>query len=141
MELTCKNCLSRFRAAVQLPLLGPVRVACPSCGNQVVLKPAAVMGDEPLSYILPTPQLRVVPPPQPPLPFVDRRAPSTARRRHLAAVADEPRPFRSFLADQLRMLGFEVVLFESGDPTLEYVRSSRADLVIVNVYLKGKLGV
>ena len=31
--------------------------------------------------------------------------------------------------------------FETGDPTLDYVRQTRADLVIVNVYLKGKLGV
>ncbi len=140
MELTCKNCSSRFRATVQLPLAGPVRVACPSCGNQVILKPAAAAnGYGPASASVPA-ALRVVPSP-PPLPFVDRRSAVGEKRRRIAAVADEPRPFRSFLADQLRLLGFEVVLFESGDPTLEYVRSSRADLAIVNVYLKGKLGV
>jgi len=31
--------------------------------------------------------------------------------------------------------------FETGEPALEHVRSTRADLLIVNVYLKGKLGV
>lgn len=140
MELTCKNCSSRFRAVVQLPLAGPVRVACPSCGNQVILKPAAAAASNgPTAVPAPTP-LKAAPPP-PPLPLVDRRSHAGAKRRRLAAVADEPRPFRSFLADQLRLLGFEVVLFESGDPTLDYVRSSRADLAIVNVYLKGKLGV
>src|SRR5213079_1841668 len=55
--------------------------------------------------------------------------------------ADEPRPFRSFLAEHLRRFGFDVALFETGEPTLDYVRRSRADLAIVNVYLKGKLGV
>jgi CheY-like chemotaxis protein len=59
----------------------------------------------------------------------------------IAAIADEPRPFRAFLGEHLRRLGFEVTYFETGDPTLEFVRRKRADLVIVNVYLKGKLGV
>ena len=31
--------------------------------------------------------------------------------------------------------------FETGEPALDFVRRSRADLAIVNVYLKGKLGV
>jgi response regulator RpfG family c-di-GMP phosphodiesterase len=62
-------------------------------------------------------------------------------RRRIAAIADEPRPFRTFLGEQLRKLGFEVACFETGDPTLDFVRRTRADLVIVNVYLKGKLGV
>ena len=65
----------------------------------------------------------------------------SAPRRRIAAIADEPRPFRSFLAEHLRRFGFDVALFETGDPTLDYVRRARADLAIVNVYLKGKLGV
>src|SRR6185436_6866797 len=69
MELTCKQCGSKFRAAIELPLARAVRVACPACGFQMVLKPAP------------------------------------------------------------------------GEPTLDYVRRARADLAIVNVYLKGKLGV
>ena len=40
MELTCKQCGSQFRAALQLPLTRAVRVACPSCGMQMVLTPA-----------------------------------------------------------------------------------------------------
>ncbi|MFZ2491628.1 MAG: response regulator, partial [Thermoanaerobaculia bacterium] len=62
-------------------------------------------------------------------------------RRRLAAVADEPRPFRDFLGEQLRLLGFDVEYFETGDAALEFIRRSRAELAIVNVYLKGKLGV
>ncbi len=58
-----------------------------------------------------------------------------------AAIADEPRPFRKFLGDHLQALGFEVAYFETGIPTLEFVRRTRAELVIVNVYLKGMLGV
>jgi len=108
MELTCRNCGSIFRAAVASPLTTPVRVACPNCGNQMVLKPRGASG---------------------------------IARRRLAAIADEPRPFRHFLGEHLRRLGFDVQYFETGDPTLEYVRATRADLVIVNVYLKGKLGV
>lgn len=105
MELTCKQCASKYRAAVPSPLTAPVRVACPKCGLQVVLKPK-----------------------------------STVTRR-LAVIADESRPFRDFLGEQLRRLGFEVSFFEAGDPTLEFVRRSHADLAIVNVYLRGKLGV
>ena len=114
MELTCKQCGSKFRAAIELPLARAVRVACPACGFQMVLKPAPA---EP------------TPPAQP------------AVRRRIAAIADEPRPFRSFLAEHLRRFGFDVALFETGEPTLDYVRRARADLAIVNVYLKGKLGV
>jgi response regulator RpfG family c-di-GMP phosphodiesterase/DNA-directed RNA polymerase subunit RPC12/RpoP len=121
MELTCKHCGSKFRAALQLPLARPVRVACPSCGTQMVLKPVspAPVAVPPLSEATPMPKPRT----------------------RVAAIADEPRPFRHFLADQLRRLGFEVTCFETGDPTLDFVRRARADLVIVNVYLRGKLGV
>jgi DNA-binding response OmpR family regulator len=74
------------------------------------------------------------PAPQPPM------HPGQIRPR-IAAIADEPRPFRSFLGEHLRRMGFEVAYFETGDPALEFVKRTRADLVIVNVYLKGKLGV
>jgi len=114
MELTCKQCGSKFRAAIELPLARAVRVACPACRFQMVLKPAPAE---------PTPPAR------------------PAVRRRIAAIADEPRPFRSFLAEHLRRFGFDVALFETGEPTLDYVRRARADLAIVNVYLKGKLGV
>jgi response regulator RpfG family c-di-GMP phosphodiesterase len=67
--------------------------------------------------------------------------PTRLPRRRIAAIADEPRPFRAFLGEHLRRLGFEVQYFETGVPTLEFVRRTRADLVIVNVYLKGMLGV
>jgi len=110
MELTCKQCGSKFRAAIQLPLKTPVRVACPKCRYQMVLKPAA-------------------------------ERPAPRRRVRHAVIADEPRPFRHFLGEHLRRLGFEVSYFETGEAALEHVRRARADLVIVNVYLKGKLGV
>jgi len=117
MELTCKHCGSRFRAALDLPLTAPVRVACPSCHNQMVLKPA---------------------------PSGETSRPSEAtpiRRRKVAAIADEPRPFRSFLGEHLRRIGFDVTYFDTGENVTEFARESRAELVIVNVYLKGKLGV
>jgi CheY-like chemotaxis protein len=122
MEITCKHCGSLFRAAVQLPLTAPVRVACPACRNQMVLKPAAESTTE-----------------QPGNPATRQLSARPATR--IAAIADEPRPFRAFLGEHLRRLGFDVTYFETGDPTLEFVRRTRADLVIVNVYLKGKLGV
>lgn len=119
MELTCKQCGSKFRAALELPLTRAVRVACPSCGNQMVLKPPPAEGAAASAP--------------------GRQAAAPAQR--IAAVADEPRPFRQFLGEHLRRLGFTVEYFETGDPTLEFVRKTRAELVIVNVYLKGKLGV
>ncbi len=124
MEITCKHCFSRFRAAVQTPLVGPVRVVCPSCGHQMVLKP---------------PPRAALSQPAASFPMIERRDP--ARGRRTAAVADEPRPFRTFLGEHLKRLGFDVTFFETGDPIAQFVRSARADLAIVNVYLKGKLGV
>lgn len=114
MDLTCKQCGASFRAAIPSPLTAAVRVACPSCHYQMVLKPKA-SGGQPVLARLP--------------------------RRRVAAIADEPRPFRQFLGDHLNALGFEVAYFETGIPTLEFVRRTRAELVIVNVYLKGMLGV
>jgi len=114
MDLTCKSCGSVFRAAITTPLTSAVRVACPSCAYQMVLKPKTI--EQPL------PPVRIP-------------------RRRIAAIADEPRPFRQFLGDHLRRFGFEVEYFETGAPTLEFVRHTRAELVIVNVYLKGMLGV
>ncbi|HEX6088150.1 MAG TPA: response regulator, partial [Thermoanaerobaculia bacterium] len=111
MDLTCKNCGSVFRAAIATPLTSAVRVVCPRCQYQMVLKPKTSAGTV--------------------------RIP----RRRVAAIADEPRPFRQFLGEHLRRLGFDVQYFETGVPTLEFARRTRADLVIVNVYLKGMLGV
>jgi CheY-like chemotaxis protein len=122
MELTCKQCNARFRAAIPLPLAAPVRVACPSCESQMVLKPAP-------------PHAAAVAAAG----ATNRAAPAPIRRT--AVIADEPRPFRSFLGEHLRRLGFEVTMFEMGEPALDFIRRSRIDLAIVNVYLKGKLGV
>jgi CheY-like chemotaxis protein len=129
MDLTCKKCGAVFRAAITLPLLTAVRVACPACEYQMVLKPRTSSGMHPLPEPLETtPAPAPAPPPRIP-------------RRRLAAIADDPRPFRAFLGEQLRRLGFDVSFFETGDATLDFARRMRADLVIVNVYLKGKLGV
>ncbi len=125
MDLTCKNCGSTFRAAITLPLVAAVRLACPSCQYQMVLKPKTQSG------MTPAPEAEL--PPEPP--------PVRIPRRRMAAIADEPRPFRAFLGEQLNRLGFEVAFFETGDPVLDFVRRTRADLAIVNVYLRGKLGV
>lgn len=104
MDLTCRKCGARFRAAISGPLAGPVRFECPSCKHEMLLRP-----------------------------------PKVATRR--AVIADEPRPFRQFLADQLKQLGFEVAVTDSGDAAFDLVHRTEAQLTIVNVYLKGKLGV
>ena len=122
MDLTCKQCGARFRAAIPEPLTRAVRVACPSCSNQMVLKPAASTTQ-----------------PRNDQPATLRNTPLPTRRT--AVIADEPRPFRSFLAEHLRRLGFDVTLFETGEPAFDFIKRSRADLAIVNVYLKGRLGV
>jgi len=120
MELTCRQCASRFRAVVPVPLTAPVRVVCPSCGNQMVLKPrtATESGRSAIDA-------------------AERLAPASRR----AVIADELRPFRAFLGDHLVQLGFDVDYFDAGDTTLDFVRRSRPELLIVNVYLQGLLGV
>jgi CheY-like chemotaxis protein/DNA-directed RNA polymerase subunit RPC12/RpoP len=124
MELTCKQCGAKFRAAVQTPLTAPVRVACPSCTNQMVLKPRSGSFSGNVA-----------------VPAKPERSSAPQKIRRTAAIADEPRPFRDFLGDQLRGAGFEVSFFDTGDATIDFVRRTHADLVIVNVYLKGRLGV
>lgn len=69
------------------------------------------------------------------------RGAAPERQTRRAVIADEPRPFRSFLDDHLRALGFDVSIAETGDAALELIRRTDPHLVIVNVYLKGKLGV
>jgi CheY-like chemotaxis protein/DNA-directed RNA polymerase subunit RPC12/RpoP len=133
MDLTCKKCGATFRAAITLPLLTAVRVACPGCEYQMVLKPRTSSGMHPL------PESAEAEPPS--TPETEPAPPRRIPRRRLAAIADDPRPFRAFLGDQLARLGFDVTFFETGDATLDFARRMRADLVIVNVYLKGKLGV
>lgn len=118
MEINCKKCGAVYRINVQLPLSGPVRVACPNCGKQKTLRPA----------------------PAPAAPMDAGETPATSGPR-IAVIADEPRPFRAFLGAELTKLGFETHFFDSGGPALAEVKKSRAQLVIVNVYLKGKLGV
>ncbi|HEY5610003.1 MAG TPA: response regulator, partial [Thermoanaerobaculia bacterium] len=65
--------------------------------------------------------------------------PATAKRT--AVIADEPREFRTFLGKELGRLGFDVHYFDTGDAALDFVRKMQTELVILNVYLKGKLGV
>src|SRR5437763_4952531 len=127
MDLTCKQCGARFRAAIPEPFTRPVRVACPSCSSQMVLKPSADAA-----------HARPVAAPPEETPGQAARVP---KRRRVAAIADEPRPFRSFLAEHLRRIGFDVSTFESGEAAFDFIRRTRADLAIVNVYLKGRLGV
>ena len=119
MDLICRQCSSRFRAAVPEPLVHPVKVVCPACGKQMVLRPAGGPSRQDAAR-----------------PTMSRKP--AARR---AVIADEPRKFRNFLGEELRELGFDVTFFDSGDGALEFIRSSRAELVILNVYLKGSLGV
>jgi CheY-like chemotaxis protein len=58
-----------------------------------------------------------------------------------AMVADEPRPFRQFLARELESLGFVVTFAEDGKEAREKILTSRPDLAVLNVYLRGTLGV
>lgn len=67
--------------------------------------------------------------------------PRPGARRKKVVIADEWRPFRDFLGEQLRQLGFEVSHADDGRAALELIRMKRPDLAIVNVYLKGMLGV
>ena len=122
MEITCKQCSATYRVNVVLPLAGPVRVACPSCGKQKTLRPVAGVAPAPAGE------------------SASAARHSTVRRRN-AVIADEPRPFREFLVAELDRLGFEPHVFETGDKALERVRETSAELVILNVYLRGKLGV
>jgi CheY-like chemotaxis protein len=112
MEITCKRCSARYRAAISLPLEQAVRVACPSCGAVVALRPVSGGAKK-----------------------------SPVQRKRTAIIADEERDFRRFLGEEMIKLGFDVSFYESGEETLAAVRETRADLVILNVYLKGKLGV
>lgn len=67
--------------------------------------------------------------------------PGRARRSLRAVIADESRPFRDFLVEQLAILGFDTLCVEDGREALDQIRLLEADLAIVNVYLTSMLGV
>lgn len=67
--------------------------------------------------------------------------PAGGAQRRRAVVADEPRSFRNFLGRELDKLGFDTDFAEHGDDALAKIKVSRPDLAILNVYLKGMLGV
>lgn len=67
--------------------------------------------------------------------------PAGSAQRKRVVVADEPRPFRDFLGRELDKLGFDIDFAEDGDDALSKIKVSRPDLAILNVYLKGMLGV
>ena len=67
--------------------------------------------------------------------------PGRGKRAPRVVIADEPRPFRDFLVAQLEKMGFDPLCVEDGREALEQIRLLEADLAIVNVYLKGMLGV
>ncbi len=135
MELTCKECGARFRAAIPEPLTRPVRAACPTCSAQIVLRPTR----DPAPVRAEAARTGTHPSADRTRSAAGSEKPGT--RRRIAAIADEPRPFREFLAEHLRRLGFDVTSFETGEPAFDFIRRARADLAIVNVYLKGRLGV
>jgi len=130
MDLTCKECGARFRAAIPEPLTRAVAAACPACGVRIVVRPPAASLSAPVVAQAPRPAATAA-----------SGQPKNAARRRVAAIADEPRPFREFLGEHLRRLGFDVTTFENGEAAFEFIRRSRAELAIVNVYLKGRLGV
>ena len=103
MEFKCTKCGAKFRAAIDGPVAAAVRLTCPSCRHEMLLRPR------------------------------------TAARR--AVIADDARPFRTFLNDHLRALGFDVSVVDSGDAALDLIRRTEPHLAIINVYLRGKLGV
>ncbi|HUP65005.1 MAG TPA: response regulator [Thermoanaerobaculia bacterium] len=114
MDLICRHCSSLFRAAIGLPLENPVRVVCPACARPMVIRPAGRNREA---------------------------APLPAPARMKAVIADESRPFREFLGRELQQIGFDVTFFDGGEGALDFVRATRAELVILNVYLRGRLGV
>jgi len=65
-------------------------------------------------------------------------APSKARS---AFIGDEARPFRDFLNRELLKAGFAVELFEDGRELLERAKVVKPRLFVLNVYLRGMLGV
>lgn len=67
--------------------------------------------------------------------------PRPEARRKSVVIADEPRPFRDFLGGELSSLGFEVLYAEEGRSAFEMVRMRKPTLAVLNVYLKGMLGV
>jgi response regulator RpfG family c-di-GMP phosphodiesterase len=119
MNLTCPFCSAKFRAMVGEPLREAVRMACPACQRQLVLRPPQKSPSRPAGPSKPAapPKRRVV-------------------------MIDEPRPFRSYLENELTKLGYDLQVFESSDGALEAIRRDKTDLVVINVSQKhGKTGV
>lgn len=65
----------------------------------------------------------------------------TIARPPLAVIADQPREFRDFLQREIAAMGFDVAVYDEGGAAIERIRSSSAELAILNVYLPDRLGI
>lgn len=110
--IRCPKCASGLRVRIAGTATA-VKVTCPNCSNLLLVRPK---------------------PPGAPV----AAPPGTVRR---ALIGDEPRPFRDFLSRELAASGFVVELFEDGRQLLERARESAPQLFVLNVYLRGMLGV
>jgi len=100
-------------------------VLCPHCGTRL-----EIQGDVREEALLTCPGCR--------------SAWKARRKRpadHAAWIADAPRPFRSFLEEELVRLGFAVRIFEDGARVVEELERAAPALLIINVILPGLLGV
>ncbi len=67
--------------------------------------------------------------------------PSPPAVKRLAFIGDEARPFREFLERELTNAGFETEVFEDGRELLDRALVAKPILFVLNVYLRGMLGV
>ncbi len=111
MYVHCPYCLKRYKLPADHAKL--LRVHCRGCGREFLSNPTEVHRHE------------------------------LEGRGHVATavVADIQRDFRNFVIDVMRRQGFGLVMAEDGNTALEVVSERHPDLLLVNPYLPGLMGV
>jgi DNA-binding response OmpR family regulator len=102
-----------------------VRLSCPRCGTRL-----AVQGEFNEGIILGCTGCHS-----------SWRAQHTPSEQRTAWIGDAPRPFRAFLDQELKRLGFAVLIFEDGRGMMERMEAPFPHLLITNVFLPDMLGV
>ena len=133
MIVVCPGCGRRYR--IPDAGAGARRMRCAGCGRVFTTEegaPAAAGPD----------RLSREPAPGPPSPAVrGESSRSSTRERPLVLVGDDAREFRELVRRTLAGLGCKVEVTTDGEAAFRFAVAHRPDLMVLNVYLTGLLGV
>ncbi len=144
MVVKCPNCLTRYKvntSNVSKPL---VKVQCPSCAKSLLLNVKKMISLKTEQQTVPNPIRANDILSDTSIKILGDMLTVTVNGKQeapLILIADEPRPFRSFLRNSLEEMGCRVIVLDDGAATDEYLRVSETPHVaFLNVVLPNLMG-